>query len=30
MVFLVEAQPSQAQGLTPGLPIDVSPVADAK
>jgi HlyD family secretion protein len=30
MVFLVEAQPSEAKGLTPGLPIDVSPLAAAK
>jgi HlyD family secretion protein len=30
MVFLVEAQPSQAKGLTPGLPIDVQPMAAAK
>ena len=26
MVFLVEAQPKQGAGLTPGLPIDVTPV----
>jgi HlyD family secretion protein len=27
MVFLVEAQPAQGAGLTPGLPVDVTPVA---
>ncbi len=27
MVFLVEAQPAKGAGLTPGLPIDVTPVA---
>jgi HlyD family secretion protein len=28
MVFLVEAQPASAEGLTPGQPIDVHPVGD--
>jgi HlyD family secretion protein len=30
MVFLVEAQPEKAEGLAPGLPIDVEPIRTAK
>jgi HlyD family secretion protein len=30
MVFLVEAQPEKADGLAPGLPIDVTPIRAAQ